>query len=168
MLSKSLIITVLLSALMLTTVSCENQRQKDDKELIRIDAAPHANMVNQAKEDWAWISGTNWIVTTIEGQAPLPNTSLWIRFQDHTWLSGSAGCNHLSASYNRQGIDGLKITQTATTKMHCAQPQGTMQQESRFLHLLANIDAYHAEPNTLTLSTNAITMLTFTRAHPEE
>jgi len=166
MLSKPLIITVLLSALILTTASCENQRQRDDKELIRIDAAPHANLVNQAKEDWSWIAGTDWTLTSIEGQTPIKNSNLWIRFENHTWLNGSSGCNQLTANYTRKGIDGLQITQTASTKMHCPQP-GIMQQESRYLHLLANIDSYHAEPNTLTLSTNAITTLTFKRANPE-
>lgn len=159
---------LLSAAFLVTAASCESQRQKDDKELIRIDAAPHANLVKQAKQDWSWIAGTNWIATSIEGQTPLENTTLWIRFEDHSWMSGSAGCNHLSASYDRQGIDGLQITQAATTRMHCAQPAGTMQQESRFLHLLANTDAYHAEPDTLTLSTNAINMLTFTRAEINE
>lgn len=164
----SKLITLLLTAgLFLTTPACESQRQRDDKELIRIDAAPHANLVKQAKQDWSWIAGTTWIATSIEGQTPLDNTTLWIRFENHSWMSGSAGCNHLSASYERRGIDGLQISQIAATKMHCAQPDGTMQQESRFLHLLANTDAYHAEPDTLTLSTNAITMLTFTRANPE-
>ncbi len=166
--TKHLIHLFLAAAILFTTAACENEKREDDKELIRVDAAPHANLVNQAKQDWTWISGTTWIITSIEGQAPLQNTTLWLRFEDHTWMSGSAGCNHLSASYDRRGIDGLKITQIAATKMHCAQPQGTMQQESRFLHILANTDAYHAEPNTLTLSTNAITMLTFTRADPTE
>jgi len=159
------LISALCTLSILLTAGCENADR--DQELIRVDATPHANLVNQAKEDWTWISGTTWTITSIEGQAPLENTSLWIRFEDHTWMSGSAGCNQLSASYNRRGIDGLQITQIAATKMHCAQPNGTMQQESRFLHLLANTDAYHAEPNTLTLSTNAITMLTFTRADTE-
>jgi len=159
-------LSAFLGAALLLTAGCETAKR--DEEPIRVDAAPHANLVNQAKEDWTWISGTTWIVTSIEGQAPLENTTLWLRFEDHTWMSGSAGCNHLSASYDRRGIDGLQISQIAATRMHCAQPNGTMQQESRFLHLLANTNAYHAEPNTLTLSTNAITMLTFTRAELDE
>ena len=154
---RLLIILVFLS---LVCVGCQNKR---DEEPVRVDATPHANLVKQAKQDWSWIAGTTWVASTIEGQEPLENTSLWIRFEEHTWLVGSAGCNSISASYDRKGIDGLKITKIAATRMHCAQPDGTMQQESRFLHLLANIDAYHAEPDTLKLSTNAITMLTFVR-----
>lgn len=150
-----------LCLLLLTTIGC--QAPETDEDPIRIDATPHANLVKQAKQDWTWIAGTTWLVTSIEGQQPLDNTTLWIKFQEHTWLTGSAGCNHINASYSRKGIDGLQITQVASTKMHCAQPQGTMQQESRFLHLLSNIDSYQAETNTLTLSTNATTMLTFER-----
>ncbi len=161
-----LISIVLIASSLLLTLGCETAKR--DEEPIRVDAAPHANLVQQAQKDWAWISGTTWIATSIEGQEPLADTSLWLRFEDHTWMSGSAGCNRVSASYERRGIDGLKITQIATTKMHCAQPKGTMQQESRFLHLLANIDAYHAEPDTLSLSTNAITMMTFKRLETEK
>lgn len=161
-----LIPILLLSITMFLTLGCETAKR--DEEPIRVDAEPHANLVQQAKKDWSWVSGTTWIATSIEGQEPLKDTSLWIRFEDHTWLSGSAGCNRISASYERRGIDGLQMSQIASTRMHCAQPKGTMQQESRFLHLLANIDAYHAEPDTLSLSTNAITMLTFKRLEIEK
>tara|TARA_R110000737_G_scaffold2923_6_gene8547 strand:- start:10962 stop:11477 length:516 start_codon:yes stop_codon:yes gene_type:complete len=157
---SALTATILATAI-LTSAGCENADR--DQELIRIDAAPHANLVNQAKEDWSWIEGTTWVATSIEGQKPIEGTRLWIRFEGKSWMSGSSGCNQLSGSYERRGIDGLQISKVASTRKHCPQPQGTMQQESRFLHILSNTDAYHAEPDTLTLSTNAVTMLTFTR-----
>lgn len=138
-----------------------NQQCNQHNNLQRVDSTPHANLVKQAQTDWSWISGTTWMVKTIEGQPPTQDTSIWIEFQDHAWMTASAGCNQISASYERRGIDGLKISNIAATKMHCPQPAGVMQQESRFLHLLGNIDSYHAEPGTLTLSTNGITMLTF-------
>ena len=151
----------LLVGSVLLSAGCENNTREE--ELIRVDAAPHADAVNQAKRDWGWVSGTTWIASSIEGRRPLEQTSLWIRFEGPTWMSGSAGCNHLSASYERRGIDGLKVSQIAATRMHCAQPEGTMQQESRFIHLLTNADSYHAEADTLSLYTNGVEMLRFVR-----
>ncbi|MFK7758753.1 MAG: META domain-containing protein [Phycisphaerales bacterium] len=151
---------------LMITPGCESADR--DVEPIRVDAVPHANAVKQAKQDWTWISGTTWIATSIEGQPLLEGTAAWLRFQDHTWMSGSSGCNQLSASYDRQGIDGLQMTQIASTRKHCAEPRGAMQQESRFLHLLQNIDAYQAEPDALSLSTNGIQMLTFARLDSEK
>lgn len=162
------LITMSLIALSLLASGCESAREREEAALLHIDSAPHANLVKQAKKDWSWITNTTWIVTAIEGQPPIQDTQLWIRFQDHTWMNGSAGCNRISAGYERRGIDGLKMSNIASTKMYCAQPLGTMQQESRFHYLLENIDSYHAEANTLTLSTNAITTLTFSRALEQE
>jgi len=164
--TKSVLIFVFATLSLMITSGCESADR--DVEPIRVDAVPHANAVKQAKQDWTWISGTTWIATSIEGQPVLKGTAAWLRFQDHTWMSGSSGCNQLSASYDRQGIDGLQMTQIASTRKHCPEPRGAMQQESRFLHLLQNIDAYHAEPDTLSLSTNGIQMLTFTRLETEK
>ncbi|MBO6513869.1 MAG: META domain-containing protein [Phycisphaerales bacterium] len=162
-LSCKLVVLIIAIAFSLIGVGCETARDREEAALLNIDSAPHANLVKQAKKDWSWITGTTWRVDTIEGQKPIEGTELWIRFQDHTWMTGSAGCNRISAGYERRGIDGLKMSNIASTRMMCSKPAGTMQQESRFLHLLENIDAYHAERDTLTLSTNAITMLSFTR-----
>lgn len=162
------LVTLSLLALPLLTSGCESAREREETALLLIDSTPHANLVKQAKKDWSWITNTTWITNTIEGQKPIQDTQLWIQFQDHTWMNGSAGCNRISAGYERRGIDGLKMSNIASTKMHCPQPLGIMQQESRFHYLLENIDSYHAEANTLTLFTNAITMLTFTRAPEQE
>ncbi len=155
---------VFVLAITLNISGCETAREREEAELLHINSTPHANLVKQAQKDWSWISNTTWTLRSIEGQPPIQDTQLWIRFQDHTWMNGTAGCNRISAAYERRGIDGLKMSNIASTKMHCTQPVGIMQQESRFFHLLENIDSYHAEAETLIMSTNAITMLTFTRA----
>lgn len=152
----------LLALAALSTASCEQNRR--DKEPVRVDASPHVNAVRQAERDWAWIAGSDWIADTIEGKSPLPGTELWVRFEDHTWMSGSAGCNRITASYNRRGIDGLQMTQIAATRMLCNQPKGVMQQEARFLHLLGSIDAYQAEPSRLNLVSDGVVVLSFTPA----
>lgn len=163
---KLFTLSMLVIALLLS--GCESARDREEAALLNIDSTPHANLVKQAQKDWSWISGVVWRVTSIEGRAPTPDTFLWIEFKDHTWLTGSTGCNHISAGYQRRGIDGLKVSNIAATKVHCGQPAGIMQQESRFLHLLENIDAYLAEPDKLILTTNGISMLTFEPLHTDK
>ncbi len=165
---KPFVIAALISVFMLIATACESQRQKDDKEFVRVDASPHVNLVKQAQQDWSWITGTTWMVASIQGDAPLPDSELWIRFEDHTWLTGSAGCNRITGSYSRKGIDGLRVSEIASTRMHCPAPEGIMQQESRFLHLFEQCDSYTAEPDRLVLYTNGIEMLIFSRADSED
>jgi len=141
---------------------CRNEKQ--DEEPIRVDVAPHVNAVRQAERDWAWVTGQTWRASAIEGDAPIPGSRLWIRFEDHTWLVGSSGCNRLTASYERRGIDGVKITQIASTRMLCRDPKGVMQQEARYLHLLGSCDAYSAEPELLKLEVDGVVVLRFVPA----
>lgn len=155
---------VVLSALALALGACEDRNKDENDELIRLDVAPHVNAVRQAERDWAWVAGTRWDVATIEGDAPLAGSSLWVHFEDNnTWMFGSAGCNRITGGYTRIGIDGLQFKNLAVTRMMCNDPQGIMQQEARFLHLLGQTDSYHAEPDRLTMSIDGVTVLRFTR-----
>lgn len=138
-------------------LGCANQKQNE--EPVRVDVTPHVNALRQAERDWAWITGQTWRLDAIEGEAPIPDSEVWIRFEDHTWLVGYSGCNRLTAGYERRGIDGLKVTQIASTRMLCRQPEGVMQQEARFLHLLSSCDAYSAEPGALRLEVDGVVVL---------
>lgn len=51
-------------------------------------------------------------------------------------VSGSAGCNRYSAGY-RATADGIAVERAAYTKRFCGEPKGLMDQEARFLELLA-------------------------------
>ncbi len=154
---------LILAALPLALGACEDRNKDENDELIRLDVAPHVNAVRQAERDWAWVSGTRWIATAIEGAAPLEGSTLWLHFEDgNTWVYGSAGCNRITGGYTRIGIDGLQFKNLAVTRMMCPDPKGIMQQEARFLHLLGQTDAYHAEPDLLTMSVDGVTVLRFT------
>jgi len=133
-----------------------------DKELEpRPDTGPMVNAIQQAEQDWVWISGQQWYLITLEGQFPIAGTTINLNFKQHTWLDGDAGCNRFTASYTRKADTGLQITEILSTRMFCAEPEGVMQQESRFFHLLKRIDAYHAEPNKLDLLSNDAVVLSF-------
>jgi heat shock protein HslJ len=65
-------------------------------------------------------------------------------------ISGSAGCNQFSASYAIKG-DRLTIGRAMTTRKHCAQPDGIMQQEQQYLQALARTHTYTVKPDRLEL-----------------
>ena len=65
-------------------------------------------------------------------------------------ISGSGGCNRYFSSY--QGKDGkLSIQSVASTKMFCAIPEGTMQQEQEYFKALQAVTKYHISTNKQTL-----------------
>jgi heat shock protein HslJ len=134
----------------------------------RIDTRPMVSEIRQAELDWAWVAGQRWMLNTIDGQAPIEGTSPWLIFREHTWLEGEASCNRFTASYERKAEAGLSIFQILSTKMFCAQPEGAMQQEARFYHLLQQTDAYHAEPERLDMLVDGAVVLSFTNIDPEE
>jgi heat shock protein HslJ len=109
------------------------------------DAGPIADAVRQAQKDWPWIAGTRWELAAIEGVTPIEGSRIWIAFKpDETWVSGSSGCNRFTGSYIRRGEDGIRIGPLSSTRMFCNQPEGVMQQEARFLHLLGEAASYRA------------------------
>lgn len=127
----------------------------------RVDTRPMVSEIRQAELDWAWIAAQQWNLSSIEGAPPIKGTDPWIRFREHTWLEGDAGCNRFTASYERKAEAGLSVSQIITTRMFCAQPDGAMQQEARMYHLLQQTDAYHAEPDRLDLLSDGAVVLSF-------
>jgi heat shock protein HslJ len=137
---------------------CTNNKAEEQPT---VDTRPMVSEIRQAEQDWAWVSGERWVLSTIEGQAPIAKTELTLNFREHTWLEGSSGCNRYTASYIRKAEAGLHISEIISTRMFCTQPGGIMQQESRFFHLLQQIDAYHAEPHRLDLLSDGAVVLSF-------
>lgn len=56
-------------------------------------------------------------------------------------ISGNAGCNRFTAPYE---LDGERITigPAATTRMHCPEPEGIMEQERQYLEALTRARRY--------------------------
>lgn len=134
----------------------------------RTDTRPMVNAIEQAEQDWIWISGEQWYLVTIDGKAPITSTTINLNFKQHTWLEGDAGCNRFTASYIRKADSGLKITEVLSTRMYCSEPTGVMQQESRFFNLLKQVDSYHAEPTKLDMLADGAVVLSFVILEGEE
>lgn len=93
------------------------------------------------------LDNTNWSASAIAGE-PAAGAEITAGFDDQT-MSGSAGCNRYSGSYE---IDGTALTFTSpvvTTLMAC--DEAIMTQERRFLQALDSVETFTVEGSTLTL-----------------
>ena len=152
---------LLTPALLIASMGLVGCIDKSEEIVPTMDTRPMVSDIRQAELDWAWIAGQRWALSTIDGQPPIEGTSPWLIFREHTWLEGEANCNRFTASYIRKAEAGLDVSQILSTKMFCAQPEGAMQQEARFYHLLQQTDAYHAEPDRLDLFVDGAVVLSF-------
>jgi len=79
----------------------------------------------------------------------LPDTTVDARFTNGQ-IGGSAGCNQFTATYEITG-DLIAIGRAMTTRKHCAEPDGIMEQEQEYLQALARAHVYIVKPDRLEL-----------------
>lgn len=79
------------------------------------------------------LTGGNWIVTDIGGEATLDETPPTLLFDAGGRVAGTAGCNRWFAGFELTG-EGLSFGQAGTTMMACPDPLA--EQERRFLDAL--------------------------------
>jgi heat shock protein HslJ len=66
---------------------------------------------------------------------------------------GSAGCNSYGAAYSRSG-SSMSLENVTFTEMACLEPQGIMEQEARYLELVAAVIQYRIYGDRLWLETD--------------
>lgn len=120
--------------------------------------------IADAGSDWLmtfmWVEplplvGTTWTMTGYHnGQggfvSVLAGTDVTALFDVSGQLSGSAGCNSYSATYEQDG-QSLTTGPAISTMMACAQPDGVMEQEQGYLAALERVAAYTIRGDTLEL-----------------
>jgi heat shock protein HslJ len=74
----------------------------------------------------------------------LQGTTLTLAY-DGERIAGSAGCNNYTGPATIE--DEVRIGPLVTTLMMCAEPEGIMEQEKRFLDLLQQADSVHSDGN---------------------
>ncbi|MGB7861093.1 MAG: META domain-containing protein [Acidimicrobiia bacterium] len=95
------------------------------------------------------LADTSWLVTGYNNGSEAVTsviiaTELTVEFGDDETVSGSAGCNTFSGTYEVSGdyevVSGqaIAIGPLASTQMACLDPEGLMDQEAQFLNALAN------------------------------
>lgn len=85
----------------------------------------------------------------------LEGTRVHAQFDDAGAIVGSAGCNSYRGSFEMEG-DSITVGTLATTRKFCLRPPGVMEQEARYLEVLATAVHYSFGPeDTLRLSDDA-------------
>lgn len=86
------------------------------------------------------LAGTAWRLAEIEGGQPLPGITVSAEF-DKGSVGGSAGCNRYGASYELDG-ERFRVGDIQLTLRACVEPEGAMDQEQKFVRLLASAERY--------------------------
>lgn len=92
----------------------------------------------------AYNNGKEAVVSVIIG------SEITAYFDEEGQVSGSAGCNNYSASYEVSG-DNISIGPAITTRMACSDPEGIMDQESAYLGALEMVSSFQFEGDRLIL-----------------
>ena len=139
---------------------------------LEITDASGATVLTFVKEAPAALAGTSWTLASLVGEdgamvPVLAGTTVTAAFGADGVLGGSAGCNHYGADYTLKDAK-LTIEPAIRTEMYCGNPKGIMEQEDRYLALLANVTTYRVEGDRLFLSDRkGIDLLVFERAVPK-
>ena len=118
----------------------------------------------------ASLVGTQWSLTSYNNGkqalvSVLNGTSISASFSQDDNLSGSAGCNSYTATYEVEG-DQMSIGPAAATRKYCGEA-GVMEQEAAYLQALGKVASYKIEGDALTLfDANGTTYLTYTASKP--
>ncbi len=101
------------------------------------------------------LTGTTWQLTGYNNgmggfASVLRGTEITALFDAKGRLSGKAGCNNYSASYEING-EALSISAAVATRMACLRPDGIMKQERAYLSMLQSVAAYRIKGDSLEL-----------------
>ncbi|MGB4872585.1 MAG: META domain-containing protein, partial [Candidatus Promineifilaceae bacterium] len=105
------------------------------------------------------LAGTNWMLSSLNGELPKEGTAVTLLFGADGSVSGSDGCNQFSTTYTQDGAT-LTINQpAATTMMACDEP--IMTQAAAYMTALATTTSFTASNNQLSLSNGDQILATF-------
>ena len=117
------------------------------------DAAGHEVAVFEAGS--LTLAGTAWEVMAYNNGkqavvSVLGGTRITANYGDDGRVTGSAGCNQYFASYEVKG-ESISIALPGATRRFCAEPEGIMDQEARFLEALRAAATFRLEGERLAL-----------------
>ncbi len=104
------------------------------------------------------LTGINWMANGVNNgrggvQSIVIGNEITAVFGEDGSLSGSAGCNNYSGTYEVDG-ENMSIGPLAATEKFCEQPEGTMDQESEYLAALQTVATWSIDGDVLDLRTS--------------
>ena len=126
-----------------------------DDDVLTLLNADGNELATMGKLESSSLEDTEWQMTYYnDGQGALlqalDDTAVHATFHDDGSMTGSAGCNTFTTTYETDG-DDITIQPAATTRMACDQP--VMDQEFAFLQALERATVHDLGSGTLTLRT---------------
>lgn len=121
--------------------------------LLLIDREGGTRAVLRAQE--SGLAGSRWKLAGLNNgrmavTSVLTGTGISAEFGTDGQLSGHAGCNRYSGAYAADASTGrIKAGPFMTTRMHCAEPAGRMEQEAQFLQALERGETYRRGDDSL-------------------
>jgi len=113
--------------------------------LLLTSAAALAMETNQAP---ATLPGSAWQVTTFAGQAPPADHPITVEFDNEGNIAGNGSCNRFGGACKIEG-NKIEVGPLRSTRRAC-EPE-VMQQEHKFLALLAAVTAWAIDGDELIL-----------------
>ncbi|MCL4267484.1 MAG: META domain-containing protein [Anaerolineae bacterium] len=122
------------------------QLMGDTLELFTAEGARAVTFVAEAAPG---LAGSNWDVISYNNgnQAVVSlilGTEITAQFGEDGTLSGFAGCNNYTTSYQVEG-ENITIDLAASTMMFCEAPEGVMEQEAQYLAALSTAVTYRID-----------------------
>ena len=120
---------------------------------VTVALSPYLFACTKVAEDTDAIEDTTWVLESygeqVNLQAVLEGTEITATFQSaEGQAKGSAGCNNYFGGY-QINKNKLSITTMAHTEMYCMEPEGVMEQETRYLRLLSAAESYEISDGKL-------------------
>jgi len=147
----------------------EKMKKKDIAHWSLIVSAVAALILNACSATDVSLDGSSWILQSYQNSTGetvnvLPRSTTTALFQSNQ-VTGIAGCNNYSASYQATG-NKLSFGPVAATRKNCSTPIGILQQENAFLAALDATASYKLNRNSLEmLDSRGNTLLIFRRAN---
>ncbi|MBN2074349.1 MAG: META domain-containing protein [Dehalococcoidales bacterium] len=100
------------------------------------------------------LEDTKWVLESYgdrdNPQSVIEGTEITATFNsEDDVVNGSAGCNHYFGDYEIK--DGLSVGMLGSTEMWCGEPEGRMDQETKYLKILQAAEDYTTNDGTLTI-----------------
>ena len=127
-----------------------------DDELTLFD--PNENALARYQAVSQDLAGTSWEVISYNTgtqavTSVIIGTEITAEFSEDGTLSGNASCNQYSATYETDG-DTISIGPAVMTEIFCSEPEGVMDQESRYLVALETAEIYKVQGLNMEMRTS--------------
>ncbi len=107
------------------------------------------------------LAGTNWVLSTLNGQLPLAGSSITLNFGEDGTVSGTDGCNRFTTGYTASRST-ISFDPAASTMMAC--PPAVAAQASDFMAALDAANRYQLRSGQLILLDGNTVLATFVAA----